>query len=68
MVPQLKIQRWYLGIAIRCTQHFQAMLERGVCELAHSFFHIYIEYSLKDHAWNAGVRFIKRRTTKLDQD
>ena len=29
-----------LGIAIRCIQHFQAMLERGVCELAHSFFHL----------------------------
>ena len=28
-----------LGIAISCIQHFQAMLERGVCELAHSFFH-----------------------------
>ena len=27
------------GIAIRCIQHSQAMLERGVCELAHSFFH-----------------------------
>ena len=29
-----------LGIAIHCIQHSQAMLERGVCELAHSFFHI----------------------------
>ena len=27
------------GIAIRYVQHCQAMLERGVCELAHSFFH-----------------------------
>ena len=27
-----------LGIAIHCLQHSQAMLERGVCELAHSFF------------------------------
>ena len=27
-----------LGIAIRSIQHSQAMLERGVCELAHSFF------------------------------
>ena len=27
-----------LGIAIHCIQHSQAMLERGVCELAHSFF------------------------------
>ena len=28
-----------LEIAIHCIQHSQAMLERGVCELAHSFFH-----------------------------
>ena len=28
-----------LGIVIHCIQHSQAMLERGVCELAHSFFH-----------------------------
>ena len=28
-----------LGNAIHCIQHSQAMLERGVCELAHSFFH-----------------------------
>ena len=28
-----------LGIAIPCIQHSQALLERGVCELAHSFFH-----------------------------
>ena len=36
-----------LGIAIPCIQHSQAMLERGVCELAHSFFHwiqIYINF------------------------
>ena len=30
-----------LGIAIHCIQHYQAMLERGVCELAHSFFHYF---------------------------
>ena len=29
-----------LGIAIHCIQHSQAKLERGVCELAHSFFHL----------------------------
>ena len=29
-----------LGIAIHCIQHSQAMMERGVCELAHSFFHL----------------------------
>ena len=28
-----------LGFAAHCIQHSQAMLERGVCELAHSFFH-----------------------------
>ena len=28
-----------LGIAIHCIQHSQVMLERGICELAHSFFH-----------------------------
>ena len=28
-----------LGIAIRCIQHSQGMLEREVCELTHSFFH-----------------------------
>ena len=28
-----------LGIAIRCIQHSQAMFERGLGELAHSFFH-----------------------------
>ena len=28
-----------LGIAIHCIQHSQAMLEHGVCEPAHSFFH-----------------------------
>ena len=27
-------------IAIHCIQHSQAMLERGVCDLAHSFFHL----------------------------
>ena len=32
-----------LGIVIHCIQHSQAMLERGVCELAHSFFHLKYE-------------------------
>ena len=31
-------QSLMLGIAIHYIQHSQAMLERGVCELAHSFF------------------------------
>ena len=30
-----------LGIAIHCILHSQAMLERRVCELAHSFFHFF---------------------------
>ena len=34
-----------LGIAIHYIQHSQAMLERGVCELAHSFFH-YVTFHL----------------------
>ena len=29
-----------LRIAIPCIQHSQAMLERGVCELAQCFFHL----------------------------
>ena len=36
-----------LGIAIHCIQHSQAMLERGVCELAHSFFHFKRKYDNK---------------------
>ena len=32
-----------LGIAIHCIQPSQTMLERGVCELAHSFFHFFNE-------------------------
>ena len=32
----------FCPIAIHCIQHSQAMLERGVCELAHSFFHIFL--------------------------
>ena len=35
-----------LGIAIHCIQPSQAMLERGVCELAHSFFHL-----MKNSIW-----------------
>ena len=30
-----------LGIAFYCIQHSQAMLERWVRELAHSFFHVF---------------------------
>ena len=37
-----------LGIAIHCIQHSQAMLERGVCELAHSFFHCIMKSQLLD--------------------
>ena len=38
----VRLSVWMFGNAIRCIQHFQAMLERGVCELAHSFFHLQI--------------------------
>ena len=49
-----------LGIAICCIQHSQAMLERGVCELAHSFFHenkdlIKTVKSLPKSSWTAAV-------------
>ena len=38
-----------LGIAIHCIQQSQAMLERGVCELAHSFFdYIFVCINHKD--------------------
>ena len=37
-----------LWIAIHCIQHSQAMLERGVCELAHSFFHFIFSDIRKD--------------------
>ena len=36
-----------LGIAICWIQHSQAMLERGVCDLAHSFFHILMWLNLQ---------------------
>ena len=32
-----------LGIAIHCIQHSQAMVECGVCELAHSFFQFFLQ-------------------------
>ena len=35
-----------LGIAIHCIQHSQTMLEHGVCELAHSFFHYRLYFLL----------------------
>ena len=37
-----------LGIVIHCIQHSQAMLERGVCELAHSSFHYGQRYATSD--------------------
>ena len=37
-----------LGIAIHCIQHSQATLERGVCELAHSFFHFFQQEHIND--------------------
>ena len=45
-----------LGIAIHCIQHSQAMLERGVCELAHSFFHLLIIQSQPDPVYVKGQR------------
>ena len=45
-----------LGIAIHCIQHSQAMLERGVCELAHSFFHLLI-----------GIKFVRVLFSKKEQ-
>ena len=41
-----------LEIAIYCIQHSQAMLERRVCELAHSFFHLLTVY--KNVHWKQG--------------
>ena len=35
-----------LGIAICCIQHSQAILECGVCELTHSFFHLFYDWLL----------------------
>ena len=46
-----------LGIAIRCIQHSQAMLERGVCELAHSFFHC---TQVKIGTFENGEKFMDR--------
>ena len=42
-----------LGIAIHYIQHSQAMLERGVCELAHSFFHFvwFVYFCYKNISW-----------------
>mgnify|MGYP003683265757 CR=1 FL=1 len=44
-----------LGIAIQCIQHSQAMLERGVCELAHSSFH----FTLSIHQMQT-ILFVKK--------
>ena len=56
-LPKIKVTTCFLsdcqsliimiGIAIPCIQHSQAMLERGICELAHSFFHFYKKISAK---------------------
>ena len=56
-IPFLSDCPWLkLGIAIHCIQHSQAMLERGVCELAHSFFHSllhrkYLLYISMEPSW-----------------
>ena len=58
-----------LGIGIHCIQHSQAKLERGVCELAHSFFHfsgcvqelwswqrwIYFPWWIQGHCWEFSI-------------
>ena len=43
-----------LGIAILCMQHSQAMLERGVCKIAHFFFH----YTAV-HIYSGSIQFPK---------
>ena len=60
-----------LGIAIHCIQHSQAMLERRVCELAHSFFHHTLRLLTCDFrivqclAWNVSrfIRLLKWQNT-----
>ena len=41
-----------LGIAFHSIQHSQAMLERGVCELAHSFFHYIFNQNTQIYPFN----------------
>ena len=48
-----------LGIAIHCIQHSQAMLERGVCELAHSFFHMEMKQGLAQISINSFFSWLK---------
>ena len=49
-----------LRIVIRCIQHSQAIVERDVCEPAHSFFHFikgifeYRQFNLKNLLMNLG--------------
>ena len=51
-----------LGIAIHCIQHSQAMLEHGVCELAHSFFHFLMGQGLCRYLfYKTGVRLKKKK-------
>ena len=45
-----------LGIAIHWIQHSQALLERRVCELAHSFFH----FNILCHGEYLGVKTIDK--------
>ena len=40
-----------LGIAICCIQHSQTMFGHGVCELAHSFFHLKSEIMIFLYLW-----------------
>ena len=47
-----------LGIDIRCIQHSQAMLECGVCALAHSFFHYICNAFLAHLSWKLKWAFL----------
>ena len=50
-----------LGISIRCIQHSQTMLEREVCELAHSFFQFYNCFYLENY-FNVHAQVLVDRT------
>ena len=51
-----------LGIAIRCIQHSQAMLEPRVCDLAYSFFHFTMySYTCTSVSQLGGPFFMKHK-------
>ena len=43
------------GIGIHYVQYCQAMLEHGVCELAHSFFHLLMQVPFVPYIWSGQV-------------